>query len=203
MYAVMQTGTNSHASDEMLERYADGSLAESAAAGLEEHLLICPACQKRLAELDSYVQAMQGASRRIRREERAAARPMFKPAWALAAVLAAAALIVAVRLPSRAPQPYAVGLTAFRGADGIEARVPAGQPLLLTLDLTGIDAPASCIVEVVDARGGAVWHAQVMPRDGKLTVASSHRFAPGRYYVRLFSSPRTLLREYGLETTAN
>ncbi len=203
MYAAMQKGPDTHASDEALERYADCSLPESDVAAFEEHLLVCDDCRDKLAELDSYVHAMKGASRRVRREERVAARPVFRPAWALTAVLAAAALILAVRLPLRAPQPYAVALAAVRGADGIEARVPAGRPLLLTLDLTGIAAPAGSGLDIVDAEGRSVWHAPVTPRDGKLTAATSHRFAPGRYYVRLYSPSRELLREYGLVTAAN
>jgi hypothetical protein len=203
MYAAMQRGPDSHASDDTLERYADCSLPESDTAAIEEHLLVCAGCRDKLGELDSYVNAMKGASRKVRRQERLAARPVFRPAWALTAVLAAAAVIFAVRLPSRATPPYAVALAAVRGADGIGVRVPAGRPLLLTLDLTGLAAPAGCGLDIVDAQGRSVWHAQVTPRNGKLTVASSHRFAPGRYYVRLYSPSGELLREYGLETAAN
>jgi hypothetical protein len=204
MYAAaMQRGPDSHASDEQLEGYADCSLTESEVAGVEEHLLVCAECRHKLSDIDSYVNAMKGASGRVRRDERAAARPFFRPVWTLVPVLAAAAVILAVRLPSRVPPPYPVELAAVRGADEIEARVPAGRPLLLTLDLTGLAAPAACALDIVDSQGSSVWHGQVAPRHGKLTVASPYRFGPGRYYVRLYSPARELLREYGLETAAN
>ena len=54
----MQLHQDSHADDDSLEQYSIGSMAESDVAQLEEHLLVCSACQKRLEEIDAYVTAI-------------------------------------------------------------------------------------------------------------------------------------------------
>jgi anti-sigma factor ChrR (cupin superfamily) len=62
---MMQERTG-HPDDEELETYALGVLAEDAVPRLEQHLLICHGCQDRMAEMDAYVQGMQGAARELR-----------------------------------------------------------------------------------------------------------------------------------------
>jgi anti-sigma factor RsiW len=52
-----------HISDDDLELLALGRLPESAAGGVEEHLLVCGGCQARLADWDTYVRAMRAATR--------------------------------------------------------------------------------------------------------------------------------------------
>jgi hypothetical protein len=49
-------------SDDLLEMYALGRLPEPAEAPLEEHLLICPACQIRLEQMDDYIRVVQAAA---------------------------------------------------------------------------------------------------------------------------------------------
>jgi anti-sigma factor RsiW len=53
-----------HYPEEIWESYAMGVLSEEQSAPLEEHLLVCPACQDLLAELDEYLEAMRAAARR-------------------------------------------------------------------------------------------------------------------------------------------
>jgi len=48
-----------HAGEDELEQYAMGVLDETAAGSLEEHLLLCTGCQKRLAELDEFLKAIR------------------------------------------------------------------------------------------------------------------------------------------------
>lgn len=55
-----------HPDDEELEQYALGTLAADAIPGFEQHLLICHACQDRMAEMDAYVQGMRAAARALR-----------------------------------------------------------------------------------------------------------------------------------------
>ena len=55
-----------HPSDDDLERYAIGTLPDSACAALEEHLLICEVCQDRLAAEIEFVKAIRSAAAKIR-----------------------------------------------------------------------------------------------------------------------------------------
>ncbi len=50
-----------HLSDDVLERYAMGSLPERDMTGIEEHFLICEECQDRLKLTDAYLAAMRSA----------------------------------------------------------------------------------------------------------------------------------------------
>ena len=63
-----------HPDGERMEQYALGLLDGSEIAGFEQHLLICHACQDRLAETDIYVRSMQSAARQIRAQEESGSR---------------------------------------------------------------------------------------------------------------------------------
>ena len=55
-----------HPQGEDLERYSIGTLSGPQGEALEEHLLICPACQDQLAEIDAYVRTVRVAASRLR-----------------------------------------------------------------------------------------------------------------------------------------
>jgi len=48
--------------EEVWEQYARGALSEEECEPLEEHLLICSACQHLLAELDAYIRVIKAAA---------------------------------------------------------------------------------------------------------------------------------------------
>ena len=50
-----------HISNDLLESYAMGSLSDPESEPLEEHLLLCSACQARLDELDEFVHVIKAA----------------------------------------------------------------------------------------------------------------------------------------------
>jgi hypothetical protein len=52
-----------HIDEDVLELYSLGRLAETQSSGLEEHLLICRACQERLEQTDDFVRAFRMAVR--------------------------------------------------------------------------------------------------------------------------------------------
>jgi hypothetical protein len=58
----MNTGDESHVTEDALEAYALRKLSLRDVAPLEEHLLICPVCQTRLDEVDEYVRAAKAAA---------------------------------------------------------------------------------------------------------------------------------------------
>jgi hypothetical protein len=52
-----------HPSDDLLEIYALGTISELEITPLEEHLLVCEKCRKRLAVMDLELTAMRQALR--------------------------------------------------------------------------------------------------------------------------------------------
>jgi len=62
------------------------------------------------------------------------------------------------------------------------------------------DLPASNAyrVEVVNAAGRRVWDATVSAANGKLAARVPKGLNAGVYWVRLYSGPSQLLREFGL-----
>jgi hypothetical protein len=58
----------SHISDDSLERYSMGGLTGAEIAPLEEHLLVCEECRKRLVSTDVEIAAIREALKR--REEK-------------------------------------------------------------------------------------------------------------------------------------
>ena len=49
-----------------MELYSLGMLAPETIPLFEQHMLICPSCQDRVAEMDAGVQGMQAAARQFR-----------------------------------------------------------------------------------------------------------------------------------------
>jgi hypothetical protein len=192
-----------HLQAEELELYCLGGLTEVRCARLEEHLLLCEICRDRLTETESYVAVMRQASRQWSAEHveaPAAAVIAIRPwreSWPgrLAPMLVAALLVVCAAVwfgrHSRVPAPpFAIELTAVRGA--APGPAPAGYPLLLELDLTGLSEGRPFAGEVVDASGRRVAEFPVG------APALLKALAPGGYFVRIYKSSGELLREYAL-----
>lgn len=194
-----------HVQEEELEQYCLGGLAEVRCGRLEEHLLLCEACRDRLTETESFIGAVRQAGRQWSGEhlERGAAGVIAGRAWGerwprhpapmlviAALLLVCAALWIGRRSNMPAPLPFAVELTAVRGA--APGQAPAGRSLLLQLDLTGLSDGQPFAGEVVDASGSRVAEFPVGPPP--LLKA----MAPGDYFVRIYKASRELLREYAL-----
>jgi hypothetical protein len=58
----MNASFDRHFTEQILEEYALGMQSEEVCTPLEEHLLICPACQDQLAEADEYIRIVKAAS---------------------------------------------------------------------------------------------------------------------------------------------
>ena len=183
------------------------SLPEPALAELEEHLLVCSRCQEQLRETEGYVRAMRDAAARLEQEEESRKRwwtrvsgalTFRRLAWAMtgvALVLVAVALRVSFR-PARAPQPFALLLETSRGSEVPHA--PAGRPIELSLDITGLPPFSAYSVQVVDETGRLESETHVAGAQPRVTTSLSDRLRPGNYFIRLYSPSRELLREYGL-----
>lgn len=81
----MNAGFDRHFSPEAWEEYALGVQSEE----MEEHVLICPACQELLAEADEYIRVAKAALSRTRRR-------LSKP---VSAAIALAFALLLLRLP--------------------------------------------------------------------------------------------------------
>ena len=193
---------NCRIDEETIERYSMRAMPEEAIAPFEEHLLICEACQHRLARADLYVSAMRQASARLRTEPVKRGFPWWGfprlvPALAGLAVVTVAAGLWLGRPGMGEAHLFAVDLAATRGA-AIEAIAPAGRGLLLRLDLANLPASPEYRLEMVDRSGHRVWQATV-PARGSIAGFKVPGTQPGIYFVRVYRPPEELLREYGLE----
>ncbi len=208
---AMDASFDSHVDEESLERYALGRLSQKEAEVADEHLLLCEPCQQRLEAMDEYVEALKRASAELMtdrpsRTELFRARLLFVPMrWKLALATGLASLaLVGVLVPQRTEvrgSPFAVLLQATRGVqDPAGARAPAGRPLELKLDLTGLEPLAACRVEIVDGDGVLKWSAQGKPEQGILSVAAPGNLPQGQYWIRVYDPApgADLRREFGL-----
>src|ERR1051326_4667592 len=205
----MQLDRESHATDETLESYAMGSLDGPALAKVEEHLLVCPHCQEQLKAADSYVAAMRNAAAGLELEDEARkdwwarvsrALTLRRVGWALA-IAGLVVLGVARRLSWRASrpalQPLALALETTRGSE--LQRAPAGRPLVLSLDATGLPVLPAYEVEVVDAEGAAQAQFHAVTGQSGIKIHLDGGLRRGNYFVRIYSPSRELLREYGVQ----
>jgi len=58
----MNFSFDSHPSEDVLETYAMGKLSDQDSNPLEEHLLICLACQNRLEAVDEFIRVAKAAT---------------------------------------------------------------------------------------------------------------------------------------------
>jgi hypothetical protein len=197
----MNTGSISHIPEDLLERYAMGRLSRQECAPLHKHLLQCSNCQIHLQEIDEYVKVMK-TSLLITALEPAGQQTvgpavLRKPpntAW-----VAGFAALVLLIIPFDQGQVSAVALTAERGAFSMP-HARAGR-VLLKIDVTQIRRENGYQLEVVGSTGGPIWHASVEATRNQVAAEIPKRLRSGRYWIRLYDagSPRSLLREYGLE----
>ncbi len=210
---IMPTSLESHPPEEALELYALDRLPEEEQIAIDEHLLICEECRRRLSDTDEYVAAMQQALREVGEVgSEAADRPGFwsrlpqwlgavpKPVWAGAL---AAALVMAVIIPMQQSvvEPADISLTAYRGEPAAATpTVPARSELTLRLDLTGLRELETYRVEVADGAGSVVFSETVAGEMDPLVLPLDRGLRSGQYWVRLYDPGEGArpLREFSL-----
>jgi hypothetical protein len=192
--------------DDRIERYSMGTLPEEEAAELEEHLLVCEACQSCLRQAEAFAGGMRRAALRVIQEPPAPERgnrlfpklvpgrvPSLVPALACAAILLVLALAGLSWIRPN-PPAFAVKLVAMRGAEP-GSKAPAGRPLAFQADLSDLPAASSYRLELVDRDGRGIWQ-------GATASATIPALPPGMYFIRVYSGGSELLREYGLKVEA-
>ena len=205
----MKASFSSHVSEQLLERYVLRQLAEEQLAIVEEHLLICPACQDHLDQVDEYIQAVKLAAVEVRERKGGGAGwlsdlgrvPVAARLGAATLVIVAMALVIPWQ--RRNIPDHEVILEATRGAGTIpQAEARTGGSLVLKIDVSEIVRSGGYQVSVVNSAGREVWGGGAQANHNQLSVAVPVKLSVGRYWIRLFdtsSQPPTLLREYGLE----
>lgn len=202
-YARVEFAEGDHASDDALERYAMGRSPEPELAELEEHLLVCESCRKRLAFEDSIRQRVRDGGAILQQPRDIIWWPFPKLAWAWAAGLVAVGLAVLAGFGWQSIRraqgtPAVILLQTTRGTEDPTPAAPAGRPLTVVLDLTGLQQFAGYKLEIVRAAGRPVFEANPAPQGNKLQATLSRGLPAGAYFVRVYSPTRELLREYTL-----
>ena len=193
---------DAHPSAEMLEEYAFRRLPEVAAESLEEHLLLCAGCQKKLQEVDEYILLMKHATAGMDSGSNPTAAGEGRTRWgvlaggAMAMALIVAAVMSGIKRPDAGAAAQQVELAAFRGDE--MAHATAGQPIPGVIDAADLAGPRQYNVEVVTASGGMGWKGPAMAAEGRLSASISAKLKRGVYWVRLSTSEGELVREYGL-----
>lgn len=220
-YAGMQSESDSHFAEELLEKYSVGQVSNGQAALIEEHLLVCFECQVRLTGIDEYAQLARAAARELQAEVAVrkprlseATKPRISdwilgrsgrgpltiavPVWAAGLTI----LVLAMLIPRRpeAAIKNEVSLSAPRGASaGFTAHASPHTQILLKIDAATLPASSSYRVEVVDAAGRAIWRGNLTSRENEILASLPEELRSGRYWVRVSTVPDLkLLKEYGL-----
>jgi hypothetical protein len=175
-----------HIEEELLDRYATGSLSADAVPPVEEHLLICAACQSRLREADQFIHLFSLASSQI--EFRAV--PWWKKAlhFRLEPLLVGLAMVVlavpVIRVWNRAAnEPESEVLMQSLRGPGEGAHVTAGKPARLVFDVPSTSGV--CKLRILDLNGGVIQETRTTAA-GTRPAASVNLLAPGDYWARLY-----------------
>lgn len=207
MIIQMSATHKSHPSDNDIELYALGRLSDEVAAPIEEHLLVCDSCRDRVKQADEFVTTICAALRDDEAAETKRSSSMARffsvpvPIW-VGALAAVALIAVVVPQRQKTMEPFAVQLESYRGA-GIpfSATAPAGQPLLLHVDVKGLPERPAYQVEIADAKGAVIWNSPVQAKGEAINVTVDRSLRAGQYWARIYQNDasRDLLREFALE----
>jgi len=189
-----------HIREDLLDQYAMAILPERLAAEVEEHLLSCSLCQKRLVETDEFLTVFRAAATQV--DARPARQPGRWPsriiACAGAAAAVAALLVFLISGERQNAKPSAMLLMqSFRGPEAA-AHMVSGRPYRLAFDLS-VQTTVDYEVEIVDEIGNGILKIGAEVRNGRLTVPLE-KLARGSYWVRVYRTrpDRQVVAEYGL-----
>ena len=195
-----------HIPEDTLELYSMGRLSESEIEVVEEHLLVCNACQDSLQETEDFVRAFRAAVPELEIEPELQSEAGWRDRWQnwwgklfaipapMIAAAACAVLAFVILVPRHTPTAV-VDLQAMRGAEAASI-APPDASLTLNLSLRGLENPGPLRMEIADEVGNIVRRADTT-RSGERATAKTDGLKAGAYWVRLYSGSE-LLREYGL-----
>jgi hypothetical protein len=196
-----------HLSDESIERYTMGRMAEPEVESLEEHLLVCAHCRDQLQKTEAFVQTFRSAAPQMElipssawERIRALVAIHPGPVWTGASALAAI-LVMFILIPAGSRSVQHVDLSTVRGTEAIAPHAKAGSPIELQIDVSELPAASLYTIELVDANGTVIGNYTNEAKSSKLTIPVTERLAAGQYWVRIYgnSLKTELLREYGMK----
>jgi hypothetical protein len=196
-----------HIEEDLLDEYAVGTLTGEAIAEIEEHLLMCSFCQKRLVETDEFVIVFRSAATQLNARPASAWKRLSRfriVSWAGATAAAAALLAFLIsqeRYNTHLP-PATVLMQSPRGAEAA-AHTASGRPCLLVFDLAISATPADYEITIVDAAGNEILKTAAAVLNGRLGRLNLlvQKLARGSYWVRVYrkqADREQLVAEYGL-----
>jgi hypothetical protein len=193
-----------HIDENVLDRYAMGTLPEAAVPQVEEHLLICSFCQTRLVETDDFLVHFRTAATQVELYTAPFWQRFLNAQrliWGGFAVSVAGLVLLLVTGEPRLskPQPAMVLMQSLRGPEE-QAQIAKGSPSLLIFDLPIPATHPTYEVEVVDTAGRQILKGQGIVKDDRLAFLIQ-KLAPAGYWVRIYQKQptRALVAEYGLE----
>ncbi len=193
-----------HIDENVLDRYAMGTLPGAAIPQVEEHLLSCSFCQSRLVETDDFLTHFRAAVTQVELHTAPFWRRFLNAQrfiWGGSAVLAAGLVLLLVTGEPRLnkPEPAMVLMQSLRGPEE-QAQIAKGSPSLLIFDLPMASTHPSYEVEVVDTAGKQILKGQGIVKDDRLAFPIQ-KLAPAGYWVRIYQKQpaRALVAEYGLQ----
>jgi hypothetical protein len=191
-----------HIQEDLLDRYASGSLSTDLVPALEEHLLECAGCQSRLRDADEFAGLFTAATSGIEFHPapwwQRVLPIRIEPIWVAALAMVVLA-VPTVRHWNRAGQsPEAEILMESLRGPAETARIPAGKPARLIFDLASGSGSGNCTLRILDTNGAAIQETRTTPA-GTRPAASIARLAPGDYWARLYcGTGAELTAEYSL-----
>ena len=204
-----------HLDEQVLEEYWFDRLPESSTSAVEEHLLVCPTCQSNLQSLEEYILLMKLATADVAVPRSSGPQPSGGPVgeqvragmgwpgfaprtvWVSVVGLLSAVAVVTFRNEAT-PTASAVPLVAVRSGEEGMPHAPAGRPLDLSIDVTDLATSDTYRLEVVNKSGQRIWERMTPASNGKLSALLPKSLKAGVYWVRLYSPPGVLIREFGL-----
>ncbi len=198
-------------SGQEIEDFLFNRLSGVTREAVEEHLLVCQECLKRVEDEEKYIDAIRAAAGRLEAETLAGLQPPHEgggnrkrggvPRWAMAAglavLLAGGSLTVQLFQPR---PPLDVPLRVERSAESNPDAVPSGRDLLLKADLRGLPPLPLFRWTIVDREGIVMKEGSVEQKAELAEIRLERGLPEGRYWVRILD-PETgiLLREYSLQ----
>jgi anti-sigma factor RsiW len=191
-----------HIHEDLLDQYAMATLPEGLIADVEEHLLTCSLCQRRLVQADEFVAVFRAAAAELETkpvQHRIRSLRLRIIACAGASV-ALTFLLVFLSLGERRNfrlPPAVLLMQSFRGPEAA-AHMVSGRRYSLVFDLP-IQAAAGYQVEVVNDVGTGIVRTGAEVKDGRLATVLEG-LARGSYWVRVYRTrpDRQVVAEYGL-----
>jgi hypothetical protein len=193
-----------HIEENVLDRYAMGTLPGESIRKIEEHLLACSFCQNRLVEADEFLTHFRAAAPQVELRP-----PPFwqelqyapRLIWGGSAVVAAAFMLMLFsgKPQYTKPQPAIVMMQSLRGPES-QAQMSKGSPGTLVFDVPMLPNHADYEIEIVDRERNEILKGTAVVKQDQLAFPIE-KLASGGYWVRVYRKQlaKELVAEYGLQ----